>query len=86
MTFQVRWHKRALNRLTDLWVHSDSATREILTATSNDIDRQLSEDPYARSESRPNGRRIAFFSILTVYFRVSPDDRTVTVIQIHRPH
>jgi hypothetical protein len=83
MTFRVRWHKRALNRLTTLWTQADSATRKALTQASDAIDRQLAEDPYAQSESRPNGRRIGFSSPLAVYFRVESDGQTITVLQVH---
>ena len=83
MMFRVRWRKRALDRLTALWTQADSATRKALTHASDAIDRQLAEDPYAQSESRPKGRRIAFDWPLAAYFRVEADGRTVTVLQVH---
>jgi hypothetical protein len=83
MTFRVRWHKRALNRLTTLWTQADSANRKALTQASDAIDRQLAGDPYAQSESRPKGRRIGFSSPLAVYFPVEADGQTVTVLQVH---
>lgn len=84
--FRVRWERRALDELTDLWTQADSATRQALTAASHTIDRRLARDPLNEGESRPRGRRIAFFPPLAVLFRVENDGQTVSVLHLRLFH
>lgn len=81
--FRVDWLQSATDELTVAWLSADSATRKKITAASHETDRQLADDPYAQSGSRPGGRRLAIIAPLTVTFRVDPNAGTVTVVQVH---
>jgi hypothetical protein len=78
--FRVRWERRALDELTDLWTRVDSTLRNAITVASNEIDQLLRTNPLDLSESRPNGRRILFVPPLGLTFRV--DGQTVSVLRI----
>lgn len=80
--FRVRWARRALDELTDLWTQADSTRRAAITAASHAIDQQLRSDPIGQSESRPGGRRILLISPLGITFRIEADGRTVSVLRI----
>jgi hypothetical protein len=80
--FRVRWERRALDELTDLWTQADSALRQDITAASHTIDRRLARDPLNEGESRPRGRRITFIPPLAVFFRVENDGQTVSVLHL----
>ena len=69
MNYRVRWRRRALDRLTTLWLEADSATRQALTAANHLIDTALSQNPYAVGESRSKGRRLA---LLCAAWRLFP--------------
>ena len=88
--FRVRWEKRALNDLANLWGRADSSLRQAITRASHRIDQLLRKDPHNQGESRTAGRRIMFVPPLAVSFRIEPDGRTVSVLGIrplrrHRP-
>ena len=80
--FRIRWQRRALDELTDLWTQADSALRQAITAASHTIDQRLQADPNNEGESRSRGRRIGFVPPLAVIFRVEADGQTVSVLQV----
>lgn len=79
---KVRWERRALDTLTDLWIHGDSGQRQAITAAGHSIEQLLRRDPDNEGESRSKGRRITFVPPLAVLFRVEADGQTVSVLQI----
>jgi hypothetical protein len=58
--FRVRWEKRALEKLTNLWTHGDAAQRKAVTAASYEIDTRLQNNAPNEGES---GHRGAGFSL-----------------------
>lgn len=82
MNFWIRWAKAAVNELTDLWLQADSNMRQRITKAADQVDRELIRDPIGKSESRANGRRIAFFPPLGVTFRIEADGKTVTLLHV----
>ena len=80
--FRVRWERRALNELANLWTQADSAQRQAITAASQAIDQRLRRDPRNAGESRSGGRRILFAPPLVVIFRIEPDGQTVSVLTV----
>ena len=82
MMFKVRWHRRALSELADIWTHADSAQRQAITLASSTLDQRLSHVPYQEGESRTKGRRITFVPPLVTIFRIETDEQTVSVLQV----
>jgi hypothetical protein len=80
--FRVRWERRALSALADLWTRADPSLRQAITAATHQIDQLLSTDPLGQSESRPGGRRILFVSPLGITFRIEGDGQTVSVLRV----
>jgi plasmid stabilization system protein ParE len=80
--FRVRWERRALDELTDLWTQADSVLRQAITAASHAVDQRLQADPNGEGESRARGRRITFVPPLAVIFRVEAAGQTVSVLQV----
>jgi hypothetical protein len=50
--FRVRWERRALNELANLWTQADAALRQAITVASQVIDQRLSQNPEEEGESR----------------------------------
>lgn len=80
--FRLEWLQTALNQLMTIWMQADSALRQAITAATHEIDRQLQTDPYAKSESRPEGRRILFVFPPGILFRIEADGQTVSVLRV----
>jgi hypothetical protein len=80
--FRVRWERRALDELTDLWTQADSSLRQAITTASHIIDQRLRADPNDEGESRAKNRRIMFVPPLAAIFRVEADGQTVSVLQV----
>jgi hypothetical protein len=79
--YHVRWEKRALAALTNLWLQADSAGRKAITAATHALDTRLRRDPHNEGESRSDGRRIAFEPPLAIVFRVEAYGLTVSVLE-----
>jgi plasmid stabilization system protein ParE len=82
MTYNIEWVEAAEDDLADIWLRTPD--RPAVTAAAAAIDRCLEQDPENEGESRPNGRRIAFFSPLGVRYRVVPGKRAVQVLRVWR--
>ena len=82
MKFTVTWLPPALDALAVLW--NDAIDRTQVTAAADLIDRMMANDPQSRGEERADGVRILVVSPLAIYFRVSEDDRLVTVHAVWR--
>jgi hypothetical protein len=77
--FTVRWSRRALDALTQLWLDEPTQRSAITQATAT-IDLLLQSDPDQRGESRDDDRRILFVPPLIVIFSVDTDHRVVRVL------
>jgi plasmid stabilization system protein ParE len=82
MRYTVVWKPEAQRRLANLWLNA--ADRRAVTAAADAIDKKLLTDPGTQGESRPGGRRILMESPLGVLFKVSEQDRIVTVLTVWR--
>ena len=80
--FQVEWLQSVLDHLTDVWIASDSITREALTAAVAEIDRRLTADPHSSGESRDPNIRVDFVYPISYTFHVPADSHVVTVVKI----
>jgi hypothetical protein len=80
--YRVEWLQSALDELTRQWVQANSSERQAITAAAHAVERRLAEDPLAEGESRPKGRRIAFFAPLAVTFRADDERRTALVLHV----
>jgi hypothetical protein len=82
MIFRVRWERKALGELANVWTNADSMMRQVITKASRSIDKRLRHNPRNEGESRAKGRRIMFVPPFSVTFRVEADDQTVSVLEI----
>jgi hypothetical protein len=80
--YSVEWLESALNDLAAEWTQADAEIRQAITDATNMADQQLEQDPYANSESRPQGRRIMFVSPLALLYRVEENLGRLTVIHV----
>lgn len=80
--YQVEWLQSVLDHLTDVWIASDSSTREALTAAVAEIDRRLMADAHSSGESRGPNIRVDFVYPLSYTFHVPADANVVTVVKI----
>jgi plasmid stabilization system protein ParE len=80
--FTVRWTRRAIRRLTQIWV--DAHDQAAVTTAVARIDRLLAVDPGNQGESRPGRKRVMFVSPLGVKFRVYPQEGIVRVLSVWR--
>lgn len=84
MTYKVKWQPEAHNNLTDLWLSAESDERREITKSVRQIELALQSDPFAASESRPNGRRIFFGPPLGVLFQVESRSSLVRILRVWR--
>jgi hypothetical protein len=82
MKYTVVWLTPAQNHLADIWTAAPD--KPAVTAASNAIDGILGHDPYANSKPLSDNERVMFVDPLGVVYRVSDDDRLVTVSAVWR--
>ena len=80
--YKVHWGRQAVNRLTSLWIESDSALRRAITEASHGLTQRLQIAPEDEGESRSHGRRITFVTPLIVLFRIDRKRRLVRVLDV----
>ncbi len=80
MSFTVVWKPEAERRLATIW--TNAGDRNAIARAAGVIDRTLLSRPESVGESRNQGRRILLEPPLGVVYRVSPPDRTVTVLTV----
>jgi hypothetical protein len=80
MSFTVVWKPEAERRLATIW--TDATDRDAVTRASAAIDKAFKSHPETLGESRPKERRIWLEDPLDVIFRVSPQDRLVSVLTV----
>jgi mRNA-degrading endonuclease RelE of RelBE toxin-antitoxin system len=81
MNYTVVWKPAADDQLSELWLNS--ANRDAIAHSAHEIDAQLGEKPLDVGESREGDYRILCILPLVVAYRVSEEDRLVTVGQVH---
>jgi hypothetical protein len=82
MRYTVVWRETALGQLARIWVESDN--RNGINETVDAIDAELLNDPDQRGDDY-YGDRYVTFPLMWALYRVSPDDRTVHILQVGRP-
>jgi mRNA-degrading endonuclease RelE of RelBE toxin-antitoxin system len=82
MKYEILWLQSALDELTRAWTAAPSHVRQAITKVSHEIDAQLIVNPEDQGESRPKGRRIAFFPPLGITYRVDSQNSVVFVIHV----
>jgi len=84
MKYTVVYTPLADLQLADIWMHCSD--RQAVTEASHEIDRHLSRDADQIGKPDANGWRVLIEAPLVVSFRVSPDDRLVSVLSVrYRP-
>ena len=68
MKYTVIWQPKAQSALAAIWNIAED--RAAVTASADEIDRQLSLDPQNVGESRSGTTHITIIEPLTAYFRV----------------
>jgi len=82
MRYQVHWVADAEAELAAIWIRAKD--RDLITRTAFSIDRTLEMNPENAGESRSEDRRVLLIPPLGVTFSVSPQDRTVLVLNVWR--
>ncbi len=80
MTYTVVWARGAEQELAAIW--ADAPERAEIAQAANQLDRELRRDPVSASESRPDGKRIAYSLPLGVKLRIFEADRLVRVLGV----
>lgn len=81
MTYTVVWSKNAQDELLQTWI--DSSSRGLVTRAADAIDPTLRIDPVLRGETYTASTRLLDIWPLAVIYRISEEDRIVTVISVH---
>lgn len=82
MRYTVVWRETALQQLARAWMAA--ADREAINRTVDDVDAELLNDPDQKGDDY-YGDQYVVRPLLWALYRVSPDDRTVHVLQVGRP-
>ena len=78
--FTVKWRKKALNELADLW--NSAADRNAVAAASDIVDDLLRHAPLVHGEARGGTNRLLYEGPLGVLYRVNDAARRVTVLAV----
>jgi hypothetical protein len=84
--WNVEWDEFSLDELAAAWNSASSDERSRITKGADAVDKQLSKDPFAESESRADNQRVMFCPPLLVTYQVENDGRTVTVLHVRHYH
>lgn len=80
--FRVRWERRALDELADLWIRAGRLRRRAITAATRSCDSRLEDNVHREGESRSGRTRLAFCPPLAVTYRIESDGVTVSILQV----
>jgi hypothetical protein len=69
--YKVEWAPETDQQLAAILTRADSIQRRAIVEATNTIDRELKADPFLRSESRDEDRRVLFVPPLGVFFSVN---------------
>jgi hypothetical protein len=81
VSYSVRWNRRSLDALADLWIDSP-LERDAIREAAESVDRLLQDRPAEQGESRLENERILFAHPLVVSFIVDEQRRTVKVVNL----
>jgi hypothetical protein len=81
--FSIRWSRRALDSVAQLWLDNPDQRSGITQATAT-IDQLLQFDPQEHGESRNDGRRIVFVPTLVAIISVDADHNVVRVLDVRQ--
>jgi plasmid stabilization system protein ParE len=81
MKYTVTWLPSAEDQLADIW--NNALDQQAVADASNRIDQILRHNPETKG-CPIDDMRFLNASPLTVLFKVSPDDRVVSVVEVHR--
>lgn len=76
------WHDQALDELADIWVRATRAERDEVERAVNEINRELSDQPWLKGESRGPTTRIVIIDPLTVRFQVLPGTVVARILNV----
>ena len=82
--YKVIWKSIILDKLAAIYVAADPAERDRMGAGVESFNARLAVDPLEVGESRSGGYRVAFPSLLEVYFHVNVAMRRVQVTDVTR--
>jgi hypothetical protein len=80
MKYTVVWKPLAKAKLAELWLQASN--RAAFTQAADKIESQLRTTPLNVGESREDDYRVLYELPLVVAYRVSNDDRLVTVVLV----
>jgi hypothetical protein len=81
VSYSVRWNRRALDALAEIWLANPAERNEINHAAES-IDRLLRVNPTAQGESRDDDQRVLFMPPLVIDFIVDDKNEVVRVVKI----
>lgn len=84
MTYNVRWSRRSLDVLAEIWVDSSSEERAAITQTSAAVDRLLQSNPHEQGESRSADRRVLIALPLILTYSIDEPRRIVRVLNVRQ--
>jgi len=79
MRYTVQWRRTAEAALADIWLCATD--RQAVTRATHEVDRELAMSPETKGLDF-YGDRLLLIAPLHVVFRVEPDDRRVTVLNV----
>jgi hypothetical protein len=84
MKYTVVYTSLADDLLAEIWLHAPN--RQQVADASDLIQSSLKQDAHLQGQEHPNGWKVIAVPPLVATFRVSPDDRKVTVLAMfYRP-
>jgi hypothetical protein len=83
MNYTVAWPDAIINELARQYVLARHAGfRTAFTQAVHRAEQRLSDDPFKDTESRGATSRVLIEPPVTVYYRIEPDRRQVTIIDV----
>jgi mRNA-degrading endonuclease RelE of RelBE toxin-antitoxin system len=80
MNYTVVWKSRAEQELAEIWLQA--ADRDLIGHAVHKAEHALARDPFDVGESRETDYRLLCILPLVIGYRVSEDDRLVTVVRV----
>jgi len=80
--FRIEWPPSIEIALLELWAMADPMLRARISATINELERRLAQDPLNEGESRIDEVRVAFERPLGIKFTVDTVSMIVTVLDV----
>jgi hypothetical protein len=81
VSYSVRWSRRALDALAEIWLANPAERNEINHAAES-LDRLLGVNPASQGESRGDDHRIVFMPPLVIDVIVHVENEVVRIVKI----